>query len=90
MVVREISSMQLKKSFRKGCQFFSTHMEEAVRDKVASTEDHLVLKYFEDVFGKIPRFPQKIDIDLSNYLVPGATPVSKTPYKMWTPELKEL
>jgi hypothetical protein len=29
--IREISTMQLKKSFRKGCQIYETHMEEAVK-----------------------------------------------------------
>jgi hypothetical protein len=48
--VREISAMQLKKKFMKGYQMFATHMEEAAKDKVASIEDHLVLRDFEDVF----------------------------------------
>jgi hypothetical protein len=46
IVVREILSMQLKKSFRKGCQIFAAHMEEETIDKVVSIEDHQVLKYF--------------------------------------------
>jgi hypothetical protein len=51
--------MQLKKSFRMGYQIFATHMEETMINKVESIEDHPVLKYFEDVFGEIPRFPPK-------------------------------
>jgi hypothetical protein len=82
--------MQLKKSFRKGCQIFAAHMEEATKDKVASIEDHPVLKYFEYVFGEIPGFPPKRDISFSIGLVPGVSPVSKTPYIMGTPELKVL
>jgi hypothetical protein len=77
--------MQLKKIFRKGCQIFATHMEEAARDKVASIKYHPVLKYFEDVLGEIPGFPPKRDIDFSIYLVPGISPVSKKPYIMGTP-----
>jgi hypothetical protein len=72
--------MQLKKSFMKGCQFFAAHMEEATRDKVASIEDHPVLRDFEDVFEEIPRFPPKRDIDFSIDLVSRVVPVSKTPY----------
>jgi hypothetical protein len=56
VVVREISVMQLKKSFRKGCHMFAAHMEEATKDKVESIEDHLVLRDFEDVFREIPGF----------------------------------
>jgi hypothetical protein len=65
-------------------------MEEVTKDKVTSIEYHPVSKYFEDVFREILGLPPKRDIDLSIDLVPGASPVSKTPYKMGTPELKEL
>jgi hypothetical protein len=82
--------MQLKKSFMKGCLIFAANMEEVSKDKVASIEDHLVLRDFEDVFREIPGFPPKRNIDFSIDLVPRASPVSKTPYRMGTPELKEL
>jgi hypothetical protein len=39
----EISAMQLKKCYRKGCQIFATHMEEASKDEVPNIEDHVVL-----------------------------------------------
>jgi hypothetical protein len=82
--------MQLKKSFRKGCQIFTPHMKEEARDKVVSIDDHRSLRDFEDVLGGIPVFPPKRDIDFSIDMVPGSTPVSKTPYKINTLELKEL
>jgi hypothetical protein len=65
-------------------------MEETPKDKVSNIEDCAVLKEFEDVFKEIPGFPPKRDIDFSINLMPGAAPVSKTPYRMSTPELKEL
>jgi hypothetical protein len=77
--------MQLKTSFNKGCQIFASHMEEETKDKVASIEEHPVLKDFEHIFWEIPRFPPKRDIDFSIDLVSGASSVSKTPYKMGTP-----
>jgi hypothetical protein len=40
--------------------------------------------------SKIPGLPPKTDIDFSINLMLGASPVSDTPYKMSTPELKEL
>jgi hypothetical protein len=49
-----------------------------------------IMKDFEDVFGDIPGFPPKRDINFSIDLVPKATLVSKTPYRMGTLELKEL
>ena len=65
-------------------------MEEAPKDKVSNVEDYAVLKEFEDVFKKILGFPPKIDIDFSINPMPGETPISKTPYRMSTLELKEL
>ena len=65
-------------------------MEEATKDEVASIEDHPVLRDFEYVFREISGFPPKRGIDFSIYLVPGVSPVYKTPYRMGTPELKEL
>ena len=44
--ITEISSMQLKKSFKKGCKIYATHMEAGAKDKIPSVEDHIVLKYF--------------------------------------------
>jgi hypothetical protein len=90
VTIREISSLQLKKCYRKGCQIFAAHMEETPKDKVPNLEDHAVMKYFEDVFMEVLGLPPKRDIDFSIILIPEATPVSKTPYIMSTLELKEL
>ena len=50
-----------------------------------------MLQEFKDVFSdEILRLPPKRDIDFTIELVPGATPVSKTPYRMSTPEMLEL
>jgi hypothetical protein len=88
--IREISALQLKRCFRKGCQLYVAHVEELDNTKGPSLEDFSVLREFEDVFQEIPGFPPRREIDFSIDLVPGATPVSKTPYRMSTPELKEL
>jgi hypothetical protein len=82
--------MQLKKCYRKGCQIVAAHMEESPKDKVSNIEYHAILKYIEDVFHEVPGLPPKRDIDFSINLMPGVAPVSKTPYRMSTLELKEL
>ena len=87
--IRDISSLQLKKCFRKGCQLYATHVEETEKTKGTSLEDFQVLQEFEDVFQEIQGFPPKREIDFSIDLVLGDSPVSKTPYRMSTPELKE-
>jgi hypothetical protein len=80
----------LKKSYRKGCQIFAVHLEEAPKDKVPSVEDCAILKEFEDVFKEILGLPPKRDTDFSINLMPGETPISKTPYRMSMPNRKEL
>jgi hypothetical protein len=88
--IRKISSLKLKICFRKGCKLYATHVEEPKNTKGPSLEEFLVLQEFEDVFQEILGLPKKSEIYFSIDLVPGFAPVSKTPYKMSTPELKEL
>jgi hypothetical protein len=66
------------------------HVEEPNNTKGPSLEDFSVLQEFEDVFQEIPGLPPRREIDFSIDLVPGVALVSKTPYRMSTPELKEL
>jgi hypothetical protein len=83
--IREILAMQLKKSFRKGCKIFATHMEEVSKDKIPSFEYHHVLNVFEDVFREILGLPTKRYTNFSIDLDPGDALMSKTPYSMDTP-----
>jgi hypothetical protein len=85
VTIREISALQLKKCYRKGGQIIGAHLAETPRDKVPNLEDYAVLEYFEDVFKEVPGLPPRRDIDFSINLMPGATPVSKNPYRMSTP-----
>jgi hypothetical protein len=57
---------------------------------VPNMENHAVLEDFEDVFKEVPGLPPKRDIIFSTNLMLGVAPVSKYPYRMSTPELKEL
>ena len=78
--------MQLKKLCRKGCRLYAAHFFEAIENETPRLEEFLALQEFRDVFpDEIPRIPPKRDIDFTIDLVPGATPVSKKPYKMSTP-----
>jgi hypothetical protein len=90
VAVREILAMQLKNFYRKGCQLFVAHVEEASKDEVSRIGDHEVLTEFKEIFQEVPRPPLKRDINFSINLMPGVAPVSKAPYRMSTPELKEL
>jgi hypothetical protein len=85
IVVKEISTMQLKKSFKKACQVFAAHTKDTTKDIMPSIEDHLASRDFEDVFKEILGLPPKRDIDFSIDLVTGFSLVSKTLYRMGTP-----
>ena len=53
-------------------------------------QDVPVLQEFVDVFQEIPRMTPRRDIEFTIDLVPSTVPSSKVPYRMSTPELKEL
>jgi hypothetical protein len=86
--IREISALQPKRCFRKGCQLYASHVEKPKNTKGPSLKYLLVLQEFEDVFQEIPELPPKRKIDFFIDLVLGAAPVSKTPYRMSTQKLK--
>jgi hypothetical protein len=88
--IRDISALQLKICFRKGCQLYLAHVEEPENTNWPSLEYFSILREFEDVFQEIPGLPPRREIDFSIDLVSGDSPVSKIPYRMSTPELKEL
>jgi hypothetical protein len=90
VALREISTMQLKKCYRKGCQIIAACVVEVSRDEVSRIGDHEVLTEFKDIFQEVPGLALKRDIDFSINLMLGATPVSKAPYRMSMPDLKEL
>jgi hypothetical protein len=50
VAIREISAMQLKKCYHKGCQLFVARVEEVFQDVVSKLEEHEVLKEFKDIF----------------------------------------
>ena len=70
---------------------YAAHILEPTGDETLRLEYYQVLQEFKDVFlDEIPGLPPKRDIDFTIQLVPGMEPVSKTPYRMSTPEMLEL
>jgi hypothetical protein len=88
--IRDISSLQLKRCFRKGCQLFAARVEEPDNTKGPSLEYFSVLQEFEDVFQEILVLSPRREIDFSIDLVPRDASVSKTHYRISTLEIKEL
>ena len=52
--------------------------------------DIAVVSDFSDVFQEIPGLPPKRVVEFAIDVVPGTSPVSKTPYQMGRTELQEL
>jgi hypothetical protein len=89
--VRRISILQIRKYCRKGCPLYAIQVLESIKDDKPSLEDHPRLIEYRDEFPEeVPSLPLRRDIDFSIELAPGAVPVSRTPYRMSTPELVEM
>eukprot|EP00253_Pinus_taeda_P010499 PITA_10499 len=90
--VRPITTNQLVKCIRKGCQVYAIQVGYAnSKDKTAVLNNIPVIQEFADVFTEeIPGIPPRRNIDFTIELVPGAAPVSRAPYRMSVPELTEL
>jgi hypothetical protein len=81
----------MRKYCRKGCLLYAIHVLESVEDDKPSHKDHPTLREYRDVFPEeVSDLPPRRDIDFSIELASGAVPVSRTPYRMSTPELVEL
>jgi hypothetical protein len=75
----------------KGCPLYAIQVLKTIEDDKPSLEDHPTLRKYRDVFlEEVPGLPLRRDIDFSIELAPGAMSVSRTPYRMSTPELVEL
>ena len=88
---RKSSAIQLKKLCGKCCRVYATHALEETKNDTPRLEGFHVLQEFRDVFpDEFPRLPLNGDTDFKIELVPGAAPMSKTPYRMSAPELLGL
>jgi hypothetical protein len=75
----------------KGCPLYEIQVLGSVEDNKPSLEDHPILREYIDVFPEeVLGLPLRRDIYFSIELAPGVVPVSRTPYRMSTPELLEL
>jgi hypothetical protein len=87
--LRFISTMKVKRCMRQG---FRLYVVEAVSvRKGPSLDQYPVLSEFKVVFpNELPGLPPERELDFTIEIKPGAEPISKTPYRMTTPELCEL
>jgi hypothetical protein len=81
----------MRKYCRKGCPLYAIQVLKTIEGTKPNPDDHPILREYRDLFSKeVPGLPLRRDIDFSIELAPGVVPVSRTPYRMSTPELVEL
>jgi hypothetical protein len=81
----------MRKYCRNGCPLYAIQVLKSVEDERPSLEDHPILRYYIYVFlEEVSGLPSRRYIDFSIELAPGEVLVSRTPYRMSTPELVEL
>ncbi|KAL8119480.1 hypothetical protein AgCh_016850 [Apium graveolens] len=85
-----LSVMQAKRLLRQGCEEYLAHVVDTKKETPILDEIPIV-KEFPDIFPEeLPGLPHDREIKFSIDLIPGAEPVSKTPYRMAPMEMKEL
>jgi hypothetical protein len=81
----------MRKYCRKGCPLYAIQVLKTNEGDRPSPDNHPILREYRDVFlEEVSGLPPRRDVDFSIELALGVVPVSKTPYRMSTPELVEL
>ncbi|KAL9268695.1 Transposon Ty3-G Gag-Pol polyprotein-like protein [Drosera capensis] len=85
-----ISAIRASTLLKKGCQGFLCSFESPMSQKL-NVDDIPVVRDYPDVFpDELSGLPPTRELDFNIELVPGATAISKAPYRMTLAELKEL
>ena len=85
-----ISGIRDRKLLSRGVQEFLAFLINTPTDKL-KVEDVLVVDEYSDVFSdKLVNLPPQREIEFEINLLPGTSPISKTPYRMAPAEFKEL
>jgi len=88
--VELITAMKSHKSLGRGCERFLCNTVETEAAE-PSPKNIPVAREFLDVFPEeIPSMPPHRELEFNIDLIPGATAISKAPYRMTSMELKEL
>ncbi|KAC9475837.1 hypothetical protein E3N88_45766 [Mikania micrantha] len=88
--VKIISCMKARKYLRKQCVAFLAHVVEKYK-KAIKIQDVPVVKDYANVFpDDLPGLPPERSVQFRIDLIPGATPVAKSPYRLAPSEMQEL
>ncbi|GKB47111.1 putative reverse transcriptase domain-containing protein [Tanacetum coccineum] len=85
-----ISCIKTERYISRGCQAFMIQVMEKKSDE-KKLEDIPVVKEFLDVFPEdLPGLPPVCQVEFQIDLIPGASPVAQTPYRLAPSEIQEL
>ena len=88
--LRLISCIQAQKHLRKNDLTFLAHIVDKTKEEV-NIQDIPVAREFPDVFPEdLPGVPPERQVEFRIDLVPGATPLAKSPYRLAPAEMHEL
>ncbi|KAD7476918.1 hypothetical protein E3N88_00054 [Mikania micrantha] len=88
--VKIISCMKARKYLRKQCGAFLAHVIEKDK-KTIKIQDVPIVRDFAVVFpDDLPGLPPERSVQFRIDLIPGATPVAKSPYRLAPSEMQEL
>nr|GEU85506.1 hypothetical protein [Tanacetum cinerariifolium] len=88
--LKVISCIKGRKYVERGCHLFLAHVTEK-KSKEKRLEDVPVIRNFPKVFlEELPGLPSPRQVEFRIDLVPKATPVERTPYRLTLFELREL
>ncbi|KAD2394393.1 hypothetical protein E3N88_41370 [Mikania micrantha] len=88
--VKIISCIKARKCLQKKCVAFLAHVVEKEKDK-KKIQDVPVVREYQEVFPEdLPGLPPVRPVEFRIDLVPGATPVAKSPYRLAPSEMQEL
>ena len=87
---RYLTIVQAMRHIQKGGMGFLAHIRDTSQS-LPKIEEVPIAREFVDVFPEeLPGMPPDREIDFAIDLIPGAAPISKTPYRMAPSEMKEL
>lgn len=85
-----LSAKQVDEFMKDDDEMFMTLVSFKVRSKVVIGQSHVVCDFPEVFSGDINDFPSEREVEFSIDLVPGTSPVSMSPYRMFASELNGL
>ena len=86
-----VSALELDKLLQNGCEAFIAWVQDTQVPPKRRVQAPRVVREFMDVFPQeLPGLPPPREVDFTIELMPGTTPISISPYRMASVELREF